>query len=63
MRKKQRMAETLTQQTAAERTKELTDRLEAGMQDLFESDKYKEYLKSMSQFYRYSTRNTLLIHN
>lgn len=57
------MAETLTQQTAAERTKELTDRLEAGMQDLFESDKYKEYLKSMSQFYRYSTRNTLLIHN
>ena len=30
------------------RTKELTDKLEAGIQELFSSDKYKEYLKSMS---------------
>ena len=49
-------------QTAFERTKELTDRLETGIQDLLQSDKYIEYLKSMSQFHRYSTRNTLLIH-
>lgn len=56
------MAETQTKQTAIERTKELTDRLESGIQDLLQSEKYKEYLKSMSQFYRYSTRNTLLIH-
>lgn len=56
------MAETQTKPTALERTKELTDRLEAGIQDLLQSDKYMEYLKSMSQFHRYSTRNTLLIH-
>lgn len=56
------MAETQTKQTATERTKELSDRLESGIQDLLQSGKYKEYLKSMSQFYRYSTRNTLLIH-
>jgi Domain of unknown function (DUF955). len=49
-------------QTALERTKELTDRLETGIQDLLQSEKYMEYLKSMSQFHRYSTRNTLLIH-
>jgi hypothetical protein len=55
------MAEAQTN-TAAERTKELTDRLEAGIQDLLQSDKYMEYLKSMSQFHHYSTRNTLLIH-
>ena len=42
--------------------KEMTDRLESGMKDLFESDKYTAYLKTMSQFHRYSTRNTLLIH-
>ena len=49
-------------QTALERTKELTDRLETGIQDLLQSEKYIEHLKSMSQFHRYSTRNTLLIH-
>lgn len=56
------MADTQTNTAALERTKELTDRLEAGIQDLLQSDKYMEYLKSMSQFHRYSTRNTLLIH-
>jgi hypothetical protein len=44
-----------------DRTKELTDRLEAGMKDLFESDKFKAYLKSMSHFHRYSSRNVMLI--
>jgi len=42
--------------------KEITDRLEQGVKELFESDKYKAYLKTMSRFPRYSTRNTLLIH-
>lgn len=56
------MADTQTNTAALERTKELTDRLEAGIQDLLQSDKYMEYLKSISQFHRYSTRNTLLIH-
>ena len=42
--------------------KEITDRLENGMKDLFESDKYAAYLQTMSRFHRYSTRNTLLIH-
>ena len=44
------------------RTKELTDKLEAGIKDLFSSDKYREYLKSMSHFHHYSSRNVMLIH-
>ena len=44
------------------RTKELTEKLEIGMKELFNSDKYKEYLKSVSQFHNYSRRNILLIH-
>ena len=42
--------------------KELTDKLEAGMKDLFSSDKYKNYLKAMSHFHNYSSRNVMLIH-
>lgn len=42
--------------------KEITDRLEQGMNDLFTSEKYMAYLQTMSRFHRYSTRNTLLIH-
>ena len=44
------------------RTKELTDKLETGMKELYNSDKYKDYLKSMSNFYQYSTNNIMLIH-
>ena len=43
------------------RTKELTDRLEAGMKELYDSDKYKDYLKTMAQFHYYSSRNIMLI--
>lgn len=43
------------------RTKDLTDKLEAGMKELYNSDKYKDYLKSMSQFHNYSSRNIMLI--
>lgn len=42
--------------------KEITDRLEQGLQDLFSSEKYAEYLKVMASFYDYSASNTLLIY-
>lgn len=44
-----------------ERIKEITDQLEAGIQELFESDKFKEYLDCMSKFHNYSLNNTILI--
>ena len=55
------MPETKEKPSTYERTKELTDRLEAGMKDLFQSDKYKDYLKTMSHFHHYSNRNIMLI--
>lgn len=45
-----------------DQVKEITAKLEQGIQDLFQSDTYADYLKTMSRFHRYSTRNTLLIH-
>jgi len=42
--------------------KEITTKLEQGVKDLFNSDTYADYLKTMSRFHKYSTRNTLLIH-
>ena len=44
-----------------ERIKEITDQLEAGIQELFESDKFKDYLTCMSKFHNYSLNNTILI--
>ena len=44
-----------------EQLKEITERLEQGVKDLFTSEKYTEYLKTMSQFHNYSFNNTLLI--
>lgn len=41
--------------------KEITDRLETGIQELFESERYKAYLTTMSKFHSYSFNNTLLI--
>ena len=51
----------LTAQKPAEKMKEITDRLEQGIQELFESDRFKEYLQVMSKFHNYSFNNTLLI--
>ena len=51
----------LTAQKPAEKMKEITDKLEQGIQDLFESDRFKEYLQVMSKFHNYSFNNTLLI--
>lgn len=45
----------------AQQVREITDKLEQGLKELFESERFKEYLKTMSKFYNYSFNNTLLI--
>lgn len=45
-----------------QRMKEITQRLEQGVKEIFTSEMYMEYLKTMSQFHSYSFNNTLLIH-
>ena len=45
----------------AERVKVLTEKLEAGVKEVFESEKYKTYLKAMSRFHHYSFGNVMLI--
>ena len=44
-----------------QKVKEITDQLEQGIQDLFESEKYMAWLRTMSKFHDYSLNNTLLI--
>lgn len=51
----------LTADKPAEKIKEITDRLEQGITELFDSERYKEYLQVMSKFHNYSFNNTLLI--
>lgn len=51
----------LTSEKPAEKLKEITDRLEQGISELFDSNRYKEYLSVMSKFHNYSFNNTLLI--
>lgn len=45
----------------AQQVREITDKLERGIKELFESERFKEYLRTMSKFYNYSFNNTLLI--
>lgn len=45
----------------AGRMKEITDRLEDGIREIFDSEKYAEYLRAMSRFHNYSFNNTILI--
>ena len=47
--------------TKDEYMKEITDRLEAGVRGVLDSENYKAYLTSMSKFHTYSFRNTMLI--
>ena len=47
--------------TEKQKVKEITDKLEEGLKELFESEKYKKYLSTMSKFHNYSFNNTLLI--
>ena len=49
-------------QSNKERLKEITEGIEKGIQELFESDKYRQYLSTMSRFHRYSVNNTMLIY-
>lgn len=44
-----------------DKVKEITDQLEAGIKNLFESDQYKQWLTTMSRFHDYSLNNTILI--
>jgi len=47
--------------TKDEYMKEITDKLEAGVRGVLDSENYKSYLTSMSKFHTYSFRNTMLI--
>lgn len=51
----------LTATDTAGKVKEITAQLEAGVKDLFNSERYQDYLKAMSKFHDYSLNNTLLI--
>lgn len=46
----------------SDKIKELTDKLEAGIKEVFTSDKYREYLSTMNKFHNYSFNNSMLIH-
>lgn len=52
------MADTKTEK---QKVQEITEKLEQGIKELFESEKYKNYLNTMSKFHNYSFNNTLLI--
>ena len=49
-------------QTSKDRMREIVDSIETGIKELFESDKYRQYLSTMSRFHRYSVNNTMLIY-
>lgn len=49
-------------QSNKDRLKEITDSIENGIKELFESEKYKNYLRTMSRFHKYSVNNTMLIY-
>ena len=49
-------------QSNKDRIKEITAGIEQGIKELFESDKYRNYLVTMSRFHRYSVNNVMLIH-
>lgn len=47
--------------TQADKVKEITDQLETGIKELFDSERYKTWLDTMSRFHNYSVNNTILI--
>ena len=59
-RRMKKMAE--NKPTNRERLREITDGIEQGIKELFESEKYMRYLSVMSRFHRYSVNNTMLIY-
>lgn len=48
--------------TNKDRLKEITASIEDGIKDLFQSEKYMQYLRTMSRFHKYSVNNTMLIY-
>ena len=51
----------MEQKSIKDRLREITESIEQGIKDLFESEKYRQYLRTMSRFHRYSVNNTLLM--
>ena len=51
----------MAESKSAQQVREITGKLEQGIKELFESERFKEYLRTMSKFYHYSFSNTLLI--
>ena len=51
----------MVESKSAQQVREITDKLEQGIKELFDSERFKEYLRTMSKFYHYSFSNTLLI--
>jgi len=47
--------------SSREQVKQIVARIEQGIQDLFQSEKYADYLRTMSRFHSYSFSNTILI--
>lgn len=55
------MNEKRTKKQQEDKIKELTEKLQAGIQELYDSDKYRDYLRTMAKFTNYSFNNTVLI--
>jgi len=51
----------LTSDNPRDKLKEITSKLEQGIKDIFDSDRYKDYLKTLSKFHNYSMNNCILI--
>ena len=49
-------------QSNKDKLKEITESIEKGIQELFQSEKYRQYLRTMSHFHKYSVNNTMLIY-
>ena len=52
----------ISKKTNQERIKEITESIETGIRNLFESDRFQRYLQTMSRFHKYSVNNTMLIY-
>lgn len=55
------MPEVTETMTGKDRLKEITESIETGIREMFQSDKYQQYLRTMSRFHKYSVNNTMLI--
>ncbi len=51
----------MTPEQRQEKIKQITDKLEQGVHQIFESDNYRAYLSTMAKFHSYSLNNTILI--